>query len=137
MHVSRQIVINTSLDLNLPWTPKTNCLISLQVDCLSECYPCEVYQMKSRLNVASYITNRQHYVKSWQILWNTQVHCRFVVTLSQWAVWVMTITWYKYLLHCWNLFNSFPQMKKEWSQTKMTCVIFLTHSYHNYMWLLR
>ena len=61
---------------------------------------------------------------------NSQVHCRFVVTSSPWAVRVATITWYKYLLHCWNPSNcSFLQMKS--SDSKPRSHLWL--SYHTLM----
>ena len=62
-----------------------------------QCYPCEVYQVKSLLNLAKCSTSKQHYVRGWKIRWNSQVHCCFVVTPWLQAAWVPTITWYKYL----------------------------------------
>ena len=120
MQASQHIVINTSLDLNLPWTLwKLSALFLFRLAIFPQHYSCKVYQIKSHLNV---VTNRQHYVRGWKIWWKNQVHRYFVVTPSLQEAWVATITWYKYPLLGWNLSDcSFPQMKKGWPQTKITC----------------
>ena len=43
----------------------------------SQCYLCEVYQIKSLLNVVKCSTNRQHYVRGWKIWWKV----KFIVAL--------------------------------------------------------
>ena len=101
MQVSQHIVINISLDFEFTLNP----FFFFRLTIFSHCYPCEVYQIKSHLNVAKCSTNRQYYVRGWKIWWNRQVYCCFVVTPPLQAVWVRPLL---------SILVSFTLLKSVW-----------------------